>query len=147
MPFVNYKVTAMSDAIETTATPPTIVAPSEIALATMPEKVDIYVRRLHAIIKDRVNFQDLLPTAIELVHEIEKIEDIRGKEKMDLLEDTLRYAVMASGVGTDEKNAALFVIKNVIPIAVRAMIIGSKHPLVSKIKDEVVGCFGRLFRR
>ena len=136
----------MSDAIETTSTPPT-VAPAAIEAAIMPEKVDIYVRRLYLIIKDRVNFQDLVPTAIELVREIEKIGDIGGNEKLELLQDTLRYAVMASDLGTDEKNVSLFIVKNVIPQVVRAMILGSKNPLAAKVGEEVVGCLGRLFRR
>lgn len=131
----------MSDATETTVTPNAVEA------AIMPEKVDIYVRRLYLIIKDRVNLQDLVPTAIELVREIEKISDIEGKEKLELLQDTLRYAVMASDLGADEKNVPLFIIKNVIPQVVRAMILGSKNPLVAKVGEEVVGCLGRLFRR
>jgi hypothetical protein len=134
-------------AVETVPEAVPETAPPPVETASMPEKVDIYVRRLYVIIKDRVNLQDLLPTAIELVREIEKIKEIDGKEKLELLLDTLRYAVMASTVGSDEKNAALFVIKNVIPIAVRAMIIGSKSPLVAQIEAGVVGCFGRLFRR
>jgi hypothetical protein len=141
----------MSDTTTTdTPTPPAALSrrPSSIDLAVMPEKVDIYVRRLHAIIKDRVNFQDILPTAIELVHEIEKIKDIDGHEKLELLQDTLRYTLMSdTKLSSDEKSAALFIIKNVIPLAVRAMILGSKNPLVAEVEAKVVGCFGRLFRR
>jgi hypothetical protein len=111
------------------------------------EKVDIYVRRLYKIIKDRTDFQDILPTVIELMHEIEKIEDIKGPEKLELLQDTLRYAVMSSDLDQDKKFATLFMIKTVIPLAARAAILGSKNPVVAQVQAEVTSCLGRLLRR
>jgi len=58
--------------------------------------------------------------------------ELRGPERLALLQKTLRYALKDSDVSVDEKETYLFVIDKVVPVAMQAAILASKNPIVNQ---------------
>ena len=99
-------------------------------------QVDAQVDALYRTIKGRVNWDNLIPTCLELAHELEALTHLRGKDRLDLLQNVLRHALKDSDLPAEEKERILFVIETVVPLAMQAAILASKSPIVA----QVVGC-------
>lgn len=103
-----------------------------------PMLVDARVDGLYRLVKGRINWNNLIPTCLEVAQELEAMTHLRGKERLDLLLKTLKHALKESDVSADEKERILFVIDNVIPVAMEAAILASKHPILHR---AVSGCW------
>jgi hypothetical protein len=98
--------------------------------------LDAQVDSLYRVIKGRINWDNLVPTCIDLARELENLTHLKGKQRLELLQKTLRFALKDSSLSADEKERALFVVDTVVPLAMQAAILASKVPIVS----QTVGC-------
>jgi len=104
-----------------------------------PMLLDARIDGLYRVVKGRINWDNLIPTCIEVARELEGMTHLRGAERLELLQKTLRHALKESDNSTEEKERILFVIDTVIPVAMQAAILASKNPIVHRV---VSGCWG-----
>ncbi len=95
--------------------------------------VDAQVDSLYRVIRGRVNWDNLIPTCIDLARELEQLTHLKGKQRLELLQSTLKVALKESGKSADEKERILFVIDTVVPVAMQAAILASKSPIVAQV--------------
>ncbi len=104
-----------------------------------PMLVDARVDGLYRVVKGRINWDNLVPTCIEVARELETMTHLRGSERLDLLQKTLRHALKESDTPAEEKEKILFVIDTVVPVAMQAAILASKNPIVNQVASV---CWG-----
>jgi hypothetical protein len=102
-------------------------------------EVDARVDALYRVVKGRINWDNLIPTCLELAQELEQMTHLRGKERLDLLMKTLKHALKESTLEAEEKEKILFFIDTVVPIAMQAAILASKSPIVNQVASA---CWG-----
>jgi len=109
---------------------PSFVTTKQTAMedATLDARID----GLYRLVKGRIRWDNLVPTCIEIARELETMTELRGPERLALLQKTLRYALKDSDVSVDEKETYLFVIDKVVPVAMQAAILASKNPIVNQ---------------
>lgn len=101
-----------------------------------PMLVDAQVDALYRLIKGRINWDNLVPTCLEVAQELEGMRHLRGKERLDLLLKTLKHALKESDKSAEEKEKILFVIDTVIPIVMQAAILASKNPIIHQVASS-----------
>jgi hypothetical protein len=92
--------------------------------------LDAQVDGIYRVLKGRISFDNLIPSAIEVAKEIENLTHLTGKEKLALLQDVLRQALKESGKSEEDKSKISVLIDTVIPLVVQAAILASKSPIV-----------------
>ncbi len=92
-------------------------------------ELDPNVNALYAGFKGRIDWDNLIPTCIEMARELEQMTHMKGAQRLDLLQKTLRYAVRDSDMSESQKEATVQVIDTVIPLAMQAAILASKIPI------------------
>lgn len=106
---------------------------------------DARVDGLYRILKGRINWDNLVPTLLEAGKELESMPDLKGSEKLDLLQKTLKHALKVSDKTDIEKEQILHYIDTVVPIAMQAAMMASKSPVVGAVVDQVqavcIGCW------
>lgn len=102
-------------------------------------EVDARIDALYRVVKGRINWDNLIPTCLELAQELEQMTHLRGKERLDLLLKTLKHALKESTLEAEEKEKSLFFIDTVVPIAMQAAILASKSPIVNQVASV---CWG-----
>lgn len=100
-------------------------------------QLDAQVDALYRTIKGRIDWDNLIPTCLEVGRELEGMTHLRGKERLDLLQKTLRFALKDSDKSAEEKEQILHTIDTVVPIAMQAAILASKVP----IRFQVPACW------
>lgn len=103
--------------------------------------LDTRVDGLYRIVKGRISWDNLIPTCLEVAQELEQMDDIKGPERLDLLQKTLRFAVGDSDMEADKKEKVLFFINSVLPIAMQAAILASKSPVLRQVQATCCGCW------
>lgn len=96
--------------------------------ATLDARID----GLYRIIKGRVRWDNIVPTCIEVARELETMTELRGSERLALLQKTLKYALKESDLSINEKEGYLYVIDSIVPVAMQAAILASKNPIVNQ---------------
>ena len=102
--------------------------------------LDARVDGIYKALKGRIQLDNIVPTCIEIASEIEGLGGLKGGEKLDLLQKVLRHAIKDSEKSKEEKEHILMIVDTVVPIAVQAAILASKHPVVAQVQTAVVGC-------
>ena len=97
---------------------------------------------LYALINKDVNWDNLIPTCMSLGQAIENIGNMKGSEKLALLQDTLRYALKQSSLSEDKKAEITSVIDGVVPVIMTAAISASRSPIVKNAVEQVSHCCG-----
>lgn len=92
-------------------------------------QLDAQVDGLYRIVKGRIDWDNLIPTCLELARELEGLTHLRGKERLDLLQKTLRFALKDSDKSAEEKERILHTIDTVVPVAMQAATLASKVPI------------------
>jgi hypothetical protein len=98
--------------------------------------LDAQVDGIYRVLKGRISFDNLIPSCIEVAKEIENLTHLKGKEKLELLQNVLRQALKESGKSAEEKEKISIVIETVVPLVVQAAILASKAPVLA----QAVGC-------
>lgn len=92
-------------------------------------ELDPDVNALYAGFKGKLNWDNLIPTCIEMARELEHMTHMKGAQRLELLVKTLKYAVADSDKTPEEKEGLLHFIDTVIPLAMQAAILASKIPI------------------
>ena len=95
-------------------------------------QMDAQVDALYRTVKGRIDWDNLIPTCIELARELEGLTHLRGKERLELLQKTLRFALKDSDRSAEEKEQILHTIDTVVPMAMQAATIASKVPIAAQ---------------
>ena len=106
---------------------------------------DARIDGLFRVIQGKINWDNLVPTLLEAGKELEAMPGLKGSEKLDLLQKTLKHALKVSDKSDVEKEQILHYIDTVVPIAMQAATMASKNPLVNAVADQVqavcIGCW------
>jgi hypothetical protein len=100
----------------------------------MSDAVDARIDALYRVVKGRIDWSNLIPTCLEIAKELEQMTELRGSERLDLLQATLRHALKESELTKEEKDSVLNTIDTVVPIAMQAAILASKSPVLSQLQ-------------
>lgn len=92
-------------------------------------QLDAQVDALYRVVKGRIDWDNLIPTCMEIARETEGITHLRGKERLELLQKTLRFALKDSPKSATEKEQILHTIDTVVPVAMQAAMLASKMPI------------------
>lgn len=92
-------------------------------------ELDPNVNALYAGFKGTINWDNLIPTCIEMARELEQMTHMKGAQRLELLQTTLRYAVQDSDMPEPQKDATVHLIDTVVPLAMQAAILASKVPI------------------
>jgi hypothetical protein len=101
----------------------------------MPETVnpmhelDPNVNSLYSAFKGRIDWDNLIPTCIDMARELEQMSHMKGAQRLELLQKTLKYAVQDSDMQETQKEATISIIDTVVPLAMQAAILASKIPI------------------
>lgn len=98
--------------------------------------MDPRIDGLYRLVKGRVDWNNLVPTCLELAQELEQMTDLTGPQRLELLQKTLRFALHESDLPKDKKETYSFVIMTVIPVVMQAAIAASKMPIVNKLQTK-----------
>jgi hypothetical protein len=98
--------------------------------------LDTRVDGLYRLVKGRVDWNNLVPTCLEVARELEQMTDLKGPQRLELLQKTLRFALHDSDLPKDKKDTYSFVISTVIPVVMQAAIAASKLPIVNKLQKK-----------
>ena len=96
-------------------------------------QLDAQVDALYRTVKGRIDWDNLIPTCLELARELEGLTHLRGKERLELLQKTLRFALKDSDKTAEEKETILHTIDTVVPLAMQAAILSSKLPIAGQV--------------
>ena len=106
--------------------------------------MDAQVDGIYRVLKGKLNLDNLIPSCIEVAQEIENLGELKGKEKLALLQKVLRQAVKESEKSAEEKEQILHTIETVVPMAMEAAILASKHPVAAQVQAACVGCWTKI---
>lgn len=116
-----------------------------IVAASLEE--DARIDALYRVLKGHINWDNLVPTLLEAAKELEALPGLKGSEKLDLLQKTLKHALKHSDKTDIEKEQILHYIDTVVPIAVQAVVLASKSPIVAAVANQVrevcIGCWAK----
>jgi hypothetical protein len=96
-------------------------------------QMDAQVDALYRTVKGRINWDNLIPTCLELARELEGLTHLRGKERLELLQKTLRFALKDSDKSAEEKEQILHTIDTVVPMVMQAAVLSSKIPIAAQV--------------
>jgi hypothetical protein len=100
---------------------------------------DPRVDAVYRAVRGRITLTSLVPTCLEIASEIEQLTQLKGPQKLALLQDVLRMAIAESRMKAEEKQDLLTTIDTVVPILVQAAILASKSPIVHRVQAACVG--------
>lgn len=107
---------------------------SRFSKPQMSAELDARIDGLYRVVKGRIDWSNLIPTCLELAKELEQMSELRGAERLSLLQSTLKHALKESELSTEEKETVLGTIDTVVPIAMQAAILASKSPVLGQIQ-------------
>lgn len=105
--------------------------------------LDARVDGIYRVLKGNINLDNLIPTCIEVAKEIENITELKGKQKLDILQKVLVQAVKDSEKSVEEKEQIFHTIETVVPLVVQAAILASKSPVVTQVHAACVVCWAK----
>jgi hypothetical protein len=93
------------------------------------DMLDVRVDGLYRLVKGRINWDNLVPTVLEVARELQQFPGLKGPEKLDILLKTLKFALKDSSLAAEEKEKTLYVIDTVVPLVIAAAKMASKFPI------------------
>jgi hypothetical protein len=102
---------------------------------------------VYTALKGKLDLNNLVGTSIQVAKEVEQIANLKGKEKLELLQSILRICIHDSDKSPEEKEALYFTVDRVVPVIVEAAVLASKSPiLVRQVKAVCCGCWTKTVR-
>ena len=93
-------------------------------------------------LKGKLDLNNLVGSTIQVAKEVEQIANLKGKEKLELLQSILRICIHDSDKSTEEEKEALyFTVDRVVPVIVEAAILASKSPILKQVQAVCCGCW------
>ena len=103
--------------------------------------LDMQITTVYSAIKGHVDWNNLVPTLLAAAGILETMTELKGAQKLDILQKALKHALKESDMSSVEKEQVLHTIDTVVPIAVQAAILASKSPVVNAIAHSVCFCW------
>lgn len=94
-------------------------------------QVDPRVDAVYKVIKGRINWDNLVPVCIEAAMEIQQFTQLKGEQKLELLQNVLKQALRDSDKTAIEKEQILHYIDTIVPFIAQAAKLASKSPIVT----------------
>ncbi len=98
------------------------VVTEQTAMELDPRVLNVYDR-----VKDRIEWKNLVPVCIFAVGEIEQYKELRGPQKLELLQTVLRHAVKQLDKDPLEKEEILHSIESIVPVIAQTAVHVEKH--------------------
>lgn len=104
--------------------------------------LDAQIDAVYSAIKGGIRWDNLVPTLLTGARILETMPGLKGSQKLDILQKTLKHALKESDCPTLEKEQILHTIDTVVPIVMQAAILASKVPIVNQAlaKAQSVCC-------
>lgn len=96
-------------------------------------QIDPRVDAVYKVVKGRINWDNLVPVCIEAAIEIQQFTELKGEQKLELLQNVLKQALRDSNKSVTEKEQILHYIDTVVPFVAQAAKLASKTPIVSYV--------------
>jgi hypothetical protein len=101
---------------------------------------------VYKALKGKLDLNNLVGSTIQVAKEIEQIANLKGKEKLELLQSILRICIHDSDKSPEEKEALYFTVDRVVPVVVEAAILASKSPIIKQVQAVCCGCWTKTVR-
>jgi hypothetical protein len=101
----------------------------------MHTALDTRVDGLYRLVKGRVDWDNLVPTCLEVARELEEMRELKGPQRLELLQKTLRFALRETDFPKEKKETLSFVINSVVPVMMQAAIMASKLPIRATVQS------------
>jgi len=101
---------------------------------------------VYKALKGKLDLNNLVGSSIQVAKEVEQIANLKGKEKLELLQSILRTCIHDSEKSPEEKEALYFTVDRVVPVIVEAAILASKSPIVRQVQAVCCGCWTKTVR-
>jgi hypothetical protein len=101
---------------------------------------------VYKALKGKMDLNNLVGSTIQIAKEIEQIANLKGKEKLELLQSILRICIHDSDKSLEEKEALYFTVDRVVPVIIEAAILASKSPIVRQVQAVCCGCWTKTVR-
>jgi len=101
---------------------------------------------VYKTLKGKLDLDNLVSTSIQVAKEVEQIANLKGKEKLELLQSILRICIHDSNKSPEEKEALYFTVDRVVPVIVEAAILASKSPIIKQVQVVCCGCWTKTVR-
>lgn len=106
--------------------------PPEVGAGVAPEQIEVTTEDarieeiLTALDLRKVDWSNPLPEAMKIAQHIETLKDLKGKDKLILVQSTLRVLLSKSGISQEEQSVARRFVDDVLPHAIHAAVLVSK---------------------
>jgi len=101
---------------------------------------------VYKALKGKLDLDNLVSTSIQVAKEVEQIANLKGKEKLELLQSILRICIHDSDKSPEEKEALYFTVDRLVPVIVEAAILASKSPIIKQVQAVCCGCWTKTVR-
>ena len=102
-------------------------------------QVDAQIDTLYAVIKGHIDWSNPIPMCLELAKELEGMTQLKGAQRLELLQKTLRHAVKESDMKEEEKESSLTFVDTLLPVVMQAAILASKSPIALHVQSVCCG--------
>lgn len=107
-------------------------------------EMDAQVDGLYRLVKGRIQWDNLIPTVMEIAQELEGMTHLKGQQRLELLQKTLRFAVADSkDIPADKKDEVLVFVNTVLPVVMQAAVLASKVPIKAVAQSCWACCCSR----
>lgn len=112
-------------------------------------ELDAQIDGLYKVVKGRIDWKNPIPVCLELAQELENMTQLKGGQRLELLQKTLKFALTDSDCTLDEeeKKIALAFIESALPVVMSAVIMASKSPIVAHVQSTCCPCFGSSLKK
>lgn len=95
----------------------------------MHSAVDPRIRSIYSALHGKIDLERIVPSCIAIAQEVEQLTQLKGPQKLELLQNVLRLAVVESKLPGEKQEELIAIVDNVIPIVMQAAILASKLPI------------------
>lgn len=88
---------------------------------------------VYKVIRGRINWDNLVPICIEAVGELQQFTELKGVQKLELLQAVLKHALRESNKSIVEKEQILHYIDTVVPIVTQAAVLAVKSGILRQV--------------
>lgn len=93
--------------------------------------MDPRIDSVYKVIKGRINWDNLVPVCIEAAIEIQQFTELKGQQKLEILQHVLKQALRESNKTAIEKEQIIHYIDTVVPFVAQAAKLASRTPVVT----------------
>ena len=96
-------------------------------------ELDSRADAVYRVIKGRINWDNLVPTCIEAAGELHQFTELRGLQKLEILQSVLKHALKESNKSAIEKEQILHYIDTIVPIVTQAAVLAAKSQILRQV--------------